>query len=230
MSRFALLLLVALVSCSPGQDAEPELVAIDVLLDPEPSMAAFSVAANERLRENHPAGFELGAGHAPHITVLQRFVRADELGEVAAAVEEVTRRLDATGLELTATGYYYRPHEALGLAGITVTPTPELLAFQAEIIAAVQPFSAEDGTGEAFVQNPDGIPISQSTVDNMKAFVPKSSGRNYDPHITLGLAEPAFLDSLLGQPFTPISFAPESVSIYQLGDLGTAQRKLWPRD
>ena len=204
MSRFALVLLATLVSCSPGQNGEPELVAIDVLLDPEPSMAGFSVAANERLRENYPAGFALGAGHAPHITVLQRFVRADELGEVAAAVEEVTRRLDATRLDLTATGYYYHPHEALGLAGITVAPTPELLAFQAEIIVAVQPFSVEDGTGAAFVQNPDGIPISPSTVDNMNAFVPRSTGRNYDPHITLGLAEPPFLDSLLAEPFAPI--------------------------
>lgn len=230
MRRCALLLFAALVACSSPQEADPELVAIDVLLDPEPSMAAFAVAANDRLRDNFPSGFELGAGHAPHITVLQRFVRADELGEVAAAVEEVTRRLDATRLDLIATGYYYHPHEALGLAGITVAPTSELLAFQAEIIAAVQPFSVEDGTSAAFVQNPDGIPISPSTVGNMNAFVPRSTGRNYDPHITLGLAEPPFLDSLLAEPFPPIPFTAVSVSIYQLGDLGTAQRKLWPGD
>lgn len=229
MKRCALLLLLSLAACSTGQDAESDLVAIDVLLDPEPSMAAFAVAANARLRENFPAGFALGADHAPHVTVLQRFVRADDLGEVAAAVEEVIRRLDTAGLQLTATGFYFHPHETLGLAGITVAPTPGLLEFQAAIIAAVQPFSVPDGTGAAFVQNPDGVPISQSTVDNMNAFVSKSSGQNYDPHITVGLAEPAFLDSLVGEPFTPIPFTPGSVSIYQLGDLGTARMKLWPQ-
>lgn len=229
MKRCALLLLLSLAACSTGQDAESDLVAIDVLLDPEPSMAAFAVAANARLRENFPAGFALGADHAPHVTVLQRFVRADDLGEVAAAVEEVIRRLDTAGLQLTATGFYFHPHETLGLAGITVAPTPGLLEFQAAIIAAVQPFSVPDGTGAAFVQNPDGVPISQSTVDNMNAFVSKSSGQNYDPHITVGLAEPAFLDSLVGEPFTPIPFTPGSVSIYQLGNLGTARMKLWPQ-
>lgn len=230
MKRFVLFLLCALAACSTGRDAESDLVAIDVLLDPEPSMAAFAVAANERIRGNFPAGFTLGARNAPHITVLQRFVRADDLIEVAAAVEEVIQRWDTAGLQLTATGFYFHPHEALGLAGITVAPTPALLEFQAAIIAAVQPFSVPDGTGAAFVQNPDGVPISQSTVENMNAFVSESSGQNYDPHITLGLAEPAFLDSLVAEPFTPIPFTPVSVSIYQLGDLGTARKKLWPRD
>ena len=57
MKRFVLFLLCALAACSTGRDAESDLVAIDVLLDPEPSMAAFAVAANERLRGNFPAGF-----------------------------------------------------------------------------------------------------------------------------------------------------------------------------
>lgn len=230
MRRCALLLSTALVACSPGRDAEPELMAIDVLLDPEPSMVSVAIVANTRLRENFPAGFALGTNHAPHITVLQRFVRAEDMDEVSAAVEKVIRRSDISSLELTATRYYYQPHEAVGLAGITVAPTPELLAFQAEIIAAVQPFSVPNGTGAAFVQNPNGAEISQSTVDNMNAFVAKSSGRSYDPHITIGLAEPAFLDGLLEEPFTPIPFTPSSVSIYQLGDLGTARKKLWPND
>ena len=230
MKRYALLLCFALAACSTGQDAKPDLVAIDVLLNPDPSMVTVAVGVNTRLRGNYPAGFALGADHAPHITVLQRFVRVEDLAQVSEAVEEVTRRMGPTGLQLTATGLYYNPHEALGLAGITVSPTPELLDFQAEIIAAVQPFSVEDGTGAAFVQNPDGIPISQSTVDNMNAFVPKSSGQNYDPHITIGLAEPDFLESILEEPFAPIRFTPMSVSVYQLGDLGTARKKLWPQE
>jgi 2'-5' RNA ligase len=230
MKRYGLLVCLALGACSTGQDSEPDLVAIDVLLNPDPSMVNVVVGVNTRLRGNYPAGFALGADHAPHITVLQRFVRVEDLAQVSEAVEEVTRRMDPTGLQLTATGFYYNLHEALGLAGITVAPTPELLDFQAEIIAAVQPFSVRDGTGAAFVQNPNGIPISQSTVDNMNAFVPKSSGQNYDPHITIGLAEPDFLQSILEEPFAPIRFTPNSVSVYQLGDLGTARKKLWPQE
>ena len=228
MMRRELLLVLIFSACSTDRDVEPSLIAIDVLLDPDSTMLDKAVEANTRLRGNTPGGFALGMDHVPHITVLQRFVRAEDLAKVSAAVERVIRSTDPTAQALTATGFYYTPHETLGLAGITVAPTRELLDFQAEIIAAVEPFSVENGTGAAFVQRPDGVAISQSTIDNMNAFVPNSSGRNYDPHITIGLATPAFIDSLLAEPFVPLRFKPVTVSIYQLGDLGTAQKKLWP--
>lgn len=228
MMRFAIIFALALGACSASQDSQSNLVAIDVLLDPDQEMWDMAVETNLLLRENYPAGFALGTENAPHVTVLQRFVLTDDIEEVIAAVQAVNRRTDPTTFELTATGYYYTPHETLGLAGITVAPTPELLSYQAEIIAAVEPFSVENGTGAAFVQRPDGAVISRSTVDNMNAFVLRSSGENYDPHITLGLADPTFLDSLLEEPFVPVRFKPASVSIYQLGDIGTAQKKLWP--
>jgi hypothetical protein len=154
------------------------------LLDPDQTMLDKATEANARLRGNYPDGYALDVDHAPHITVLQRFVRTADLEKIFAAVASVIRSTQPKPQEMTVTGYYYIPYKNLGLAGITVEPTQELLDFQKKLIAAVQPFTVDNGTGAAFVQRSDGVAISQPTVDYVNAYVPKYSGNNFNPHVT----------------------------------------------
>jgi len=65
------------------------LVAIDVLLEPDRMMVVKANALNDRLRGDYPAGYSLDATHAPHVSTLQRFVRATDLDAVTAAVAKV---------------------------------------------------------------------------------------------------------------------------------------------
>jgi hypothetical protein len=185
--------------------------AIDVLLDPDHVMVEKASAANALLRANYPAGFALDTDHAPHITVLQRFV---------------FRKVDFATLELEATGYYYLPWHDLGVPGITVAPTPALLDLQQSIIDAVEPFSESVGGPAAFVGAPE-TPTIHATAAYVAAFVPDHSGANYNPHVTVGVGREDFVKGLLAQPFAGFSFRPTSAAIYQLGDLGTAVKKLW---
>ena len=83
------------------------------------------------------------------------------------------------------------------------------------------------GTNAAFVQNADGKEIAAGTSEYVNAFVPDHSGAKYNPHVTIGLAQESFLKELLAKPFYTFTFKSKSVSIYQLGDFGTAQKKLW---
>ncbi|HUL14324.1 MAG TPA: haloacid dehalogenase-like hydrolase [Methylococcaceae bacterium] len=201
--------------------------AIDILLDPDATMIAQANAANARLRENYPAGFALDADHAPHITLLQRFVRSADLEQVKAAVANVFAKTDPTQLKLQATGYYYLPYQNLGVAGITIAPTPALLGLQKKLISAVAPFTVERGTGEAFVPRSDGGPINQPTMDYVATYVPEYSGKKFNPHVTVGLGDEAFVKQLLAEPFKTFTFKARSASLYQLGDFGTAQKQLW---
>jgi hypothetical protein len=57
--------------------------------------------------------------------------------------------------------------------------------------------------------------------------VPKHNGTKYNPHVTIGLAQESFLKELLAKPYDSFTFKSSSVSICQLGDFGTAQKKLW---
>ena len=59
------------------------LIAINVLLNPDAATFEKAQATNARLRENYPDGFALDANHAPHITLLQRFVRTADLRQGA---------------------------------------------------------------------------------------------------------------------------------------------------
>jgi hypothetical protein len=87
----------------------------------------------------------------------------------------------------------------------------------------VTPFSASGGTPAAFV----GADANAPTVAYVETFVPKSSGPNYIPHATAGVAHEAFVKQLKAEPFHAFNFKPDGVGIYQLGNFGTASKQLW---
>lgn len=111
--------------------------------------------------------------------------------------------------------------------GIVIEPTQDLRQLQQRIIDAVAPFALEQGTGDAFAPRPDGEAISQPTVDYVNNFVSSRTGMNYHPHLTVGIGTRDFVDALKAEPFEPFTVRAVSVSLYQLGDYGVAQRKLY---
>ena len=203
------------------------LTAINVLLEPDAPTVFKAQATNARLRENYPDGFALDTNHAPHITILQRFVRTADLDEVAKAVAEVLCTEQLIRLESKATGFFDLAYQNLGLVGIVIEPTQNLRRFQQRIIDAVAPFAVEKGTGKAFAPRPDGRTISQPTVDYVNNFVGPRTGTNYHPHLTVGIGTRDFVNALKAEPFDAFTVRPVSVSLYQVGDYGVAQRKLY---
>ena len=127
------------------------VTAIDVTLTPDEVMIDHAKAANARLRADYPKGFELDATHAPHVTVIQRFVRTADLDKVNAAIAKVLKDENPISWELKTTGYYDIPIGNLGVAGIVIEPTKDLLRLQQKLIDAVAPFTVEKGTDAAFV-------------------------------------------------------------------------------
>jgi 2'-5' RNA ligase len=203
------------------------LIAINVLLDPDAATVAKAQAVNARLREDYPDGFALDANHAPHITILQRFVRTADLDEVANAVAEVLRTEQAIEWESKAIGFYGLADKNLALVGIVIEPTQDLRRLQERIIDAVAPFAVEQGTGEAFAPRLDGGEIGRPTVDYVNTFVGPRTGMNYNPHLTVGIGTRDFVDTLKTEPFEAFTVRAVSVSLYQVGDYGVAQRKLY---
>jgi hypothetical protein len=207
--------------------ATPDAVtAIDILLLPDATMLQHAQATNDRLLKVYPKGFSLDASHRPHVTMAQRYVRTADLDKVYAAVGKVLASANVTGLKLEAYKYYYIPTGELGLQGIVVKPTPELLKVQQAVIDAVTPFAVKTGTAAAFVPPTDGSVISQQLIEYVEVFVPKHSGQNYMPHVTTGLATKAYLDKMAAEPFATFTFSPAGAAVYHLGNYGTATTKL----
>ena len=202
------------------------VTAIDILLEPDATMLQHSEANNARLLKVFPKGFALDATHRPHITMIQHYVRTADLDQVYAAAGQVLARVNVTSMKLEAFKYYYIPSKEIGLAGIVAKPIPELLKLQEDLIAAVAPFTVETGTSSAFVTTPDDPIIDPFLIEYVSTFVPKASGEHFNPHVTTGVAPREYLDKMLAEPFEPFTFSPAGAAVYQLGQFGTASKKL----
>ena len=203
------------------------VTAIDILLEPDATMLKKAAAANARLRESFPQGFALDETHQPHITCLQRYVRTADLEQVYAAVANVLAGETPSAWKLKAYKYYYIAGQGIGLAGIVIQPSDDLIRYQQKLIDAVAPFTEATGSAAAFVTTKEAPDIGQQTIDYIAAYVPGGSGAKFNPHVTIGVASQDFLNKLLEETFEDFTFSPASASIYQLGDMGTARKKLW---
>jgi len=226
------LCLLLLTACTTTQNVkttgvEQELVtAIDILLEPDVTMLQHAEAVNARLLKVYPKGFALDALHKPHITLLQRYVRTADLDKVYAAAGNVLTGKKITGWKLKAFKYYYLPDKDIGVAGIVIEPTADLLKLQQELIEAVAPFKLKTGTAAAFATTSENADIQPFLIDYVAAFVPKSTGEHFNPHVTIGVAPQDYLKGMLAEPFDAFTFSPASASVYQLGSYGTAMKKL----
>ena len=202
------------------------VIAIDILLEPDDTLLSKAEAVNASLIEVYPQGFSLDASHRPHITLIQRYVRTEDLDKVYAAAGEVLARTKVTDFKLEAVKYEFMPLEDLGLAAITAKPIAELIKLQADLIAAVAPFTVETGDSSAFFTTPDDPIIDPSLIHYVSVFVPEHSGEHFVPHLTIGVAPQTYLEDLLAKPFETFTFSPASAAVYQLGQFGTAAKKL----
>jgi hypothetical protein len=211
---------------APAATGDKGVTAIDILLEPDATMLRHAEANNARLLKVFPKGFALDAEHRPHITLIQRFVRTGDLEKVYAAAHQVLAATNVNAMKLEAFKYYYAPAGAVGVAGICAKPTPEILKLQADIIAAVAPFTVETGPIGAFTAPHDNPTMDTMLIDYISTFVPKMTGANYNPHVSTGVAPKEYLDQMLAEPFDSFTFSPAGAAVYQLGPFGTAAKKL----
>lgn len=216
------ILAFAFFSCTPKNE---NILAIDVLLIPSEEMYAQSLQLNSRINQNNPKSIKLDENHVPHITLLQCFITESDLPKVNDALEGLYKTIEQDSLK--AESLFYSKEKEESFAMISVEKSQQLMKLHERTIELMKPFILKNGSDEAFIQNPDGSPISESTVSYVPKFVDAYSYENFDPHISLGVAQKALLDSLAENVFEPIKFKASSLSVYQLGDHGTAQKLLW---
>jgi hypothetical protein len=73
-----------------------------------------------------------------------------------------------------------------------------------------------------------GRDIQEGLIDYVANFTTVASDKNFNPHVTIGVAPEAYLNVMLAEPFQTFTFSPVSASVYQLGSFGAARRELQP--
>jgi hypothetical protein len=202
--------------------AESDLIAIDVLLQPNQTMLTVAQDWNARLREQMPEGFELDATHTPHVTLLQTYIAADEVDAVLNAISQTAATFELGQLRMEATGLY----NIEGLQGIVIAPSPELLDIQTAVIAAVEPFRRRNGGEDAFVPDPTGTPFNPFLFSYVDTFNPDRTGANYNPHVSTGVGPADWLAAREAEPFESFAFGTTGIAVYRLGNFGTAAARL----
>ena len=205
---------------------ENAVTAVDIALEPDATMIQQATAANTRLLKSFPKGFILDETHHPHISMLQQFVRTDDLDEVFAAANTVLIKEKPATWTLKAFKYYYIPAPPIGLAGIVVEPSEGLHRLQDELIKAVEPYTVKTGTPAAFFSDEGGRDIQEFLISYVANFVRDAAGKRFNPHVTIGVGTEKYLNEMLAEPFPSFTFSPAGASVYQLGAFGTARKEL----
>ena len=207
--------------------AQPDPVtAIDIALEPDATMIQRAHADNARLLKDFPKGYALDATHHAHVTMLQQFVRTADLEKVFAATSKVFASVRPTSWKLKAVRYYYIPESPIGLAGIVIEPTADLLNLQRALVDAMAPFTVKTRTAAAFVSTEEGRDIQQSLIYYVANFVEIAAGEKFNPHVTVGVGTEIYLNKILAEPYDAFTFSPVGASVYQLGAFGTARKEL----
>jgi hypothetical protein len=226
-----------------------ELLAVNVLLEPDAATKVLAAELNAELRREIAGGpgpaFAFDATHLPHVTLLQRYVRRDDLMSVletvGAVVQEEVADAEAEGQSLRAGDLVLRAGDLGGgrlgtapgteVASVEFEPQPGVRALHESVVRAVAPFAMAGGSRAAFFRMSGEPPANSATVAYVEAFLPEHAGENYAPHLTVGVGREDDVRRLArDHPLRGIRVTPIAVAVAQLGDLGTARKILgrWP--
>src|SRR6204780_1969533 len=142
------------------------ITAVDIVLEPGATMIQHAQAANAGLLKNFPKGYPLGDEHAPHISVIGGYFHTESLDEIFAAASKVLNSQKVMSWKLKAFKYYYIPLKEIGLGGILVEPTADMIRLQDQLFEAIGKFMAPGsaGTAAAFRTTPKDPEINQPTI------------------------------------------------------------------
>lgn len=133
---------------------------------------------------------------------------------------------DLKAMKLTAIGLYHIPSGKIGLQGITVKPSANILALQAKVIRAIESFRKSGGGEAAFVPDSTGTPFDPFLFTYVDTFAEKQTGKNFNPHVTTGTGPLEWVEAREGEPFEQFEFGVDKLTVYKLGNFGTAAEPL----
>lgn len=220
--HISFLVVIFMTSCVSKTD---ELIAIDVLLTLPPKVKTQAIEMNQKILSKHPDNFTLDNDHIPHITLLQCYILESDLPKIKNSLQDLYQTIAEDTFQLE--NLQYKTDQEQSFASLGIRKNESLMTLHHEVVERIKPFAKTDGGQEAYIQNPDNSPIDQFTIDYVPKFINEHSFENYNPHISLGVANTALLDSLSSHYLKPSQFQSPTMSIYQLGAFGTAQKILW---
>ena len=186
-----------------------DLLALDIAILPPSDAGERAVRLSAALPKEQSQGLRLDAGHLPHITLTQQFVRRDALDAIFARVDEVLRGQRPIPVNVGGSG------KGASAVWMAVERTPAIFRLHDRLMEGLRDFEQPGGGPDAFLDG-DAREGDVAWVVNYRL---KSSFDSYTPHITLGHA---------GEPprVEPFTFEATTVAACRLGRFCSCRRVL----
>ncbi|WP_170245286.1 2'-5' RNA ligase family protein [Gelidibacter salicanalis] len=223
--KYLIIPFISLTLTHACKQKQEHVIAIDVLLTLPQDVYTQAVELNKSVLQNNPDNFTLDAQHIPHITIMQAYVNESDLPEIEKVLVGLYKTIENETFLVDTLQYNKEKEESFASMGIEKSEA--LMRLHDQVIKVLEPFSVSNGTQESYVQNEDGTPIDDFTIAYVPKFISHHSYENYNPHISLGVADTSVLDSLETHKFHPTNFKAPTLALYHLGNYGTARKLLW---
>ena len=184
-----------------------QLLALDIAVLPPPDVRQRAIELNAALSAQSIQDLQLDDDHPPHVTLMQGFVRAEELHAALDRVNQVVRSLRPLVVDVTGGGH------SGGTLWMEIARTPRLVELHEQLMEALRGYERPGGTRAAFVEGDGRV----GDVMWVTGYRLKSAFHEFTPHITLGHGEQAPV-------IEPFSFEVNTVAACHLGRFCTCQR------
>jgi 2'-5' RNA ligase len=197
----------------------PDTVAVDIVLLPPGPIMDLAISANRTLLAgNQDGGIRLDHENClPHITVAMLPAKRENIPEVVARVDRITRQCSPMTVTIDAVA-----KRRTGMGGIVPVfhiPRVEILQlFHKAVMNAVLPYEAPPVGVGMFVGE-----ASAPSVDCLARFMKAEAYEHYSPHITLGYGD---LPELIPGLDLPLRFEVTRAAVCHLGAHCTCRRVL----
>ena len=183
------------------------LLALNIAILPPVEVAEQAIRLSAALPPEQSEGLQLDATNRPHLTLMQGYVRADELHAVMDRVSQVLRGRKPFPVNVTGGG------KTGSTVSMAIERSPILAELHEELMDALRGYERPGGTRAAFV-DADGRVADVLWVTSYRL---KESFHAFTPHITLGHGRQA-------PAIEPFTFETATIAACQLGRHCTCQR------
>jgi 2'-5' RNA ligase len=186
-----------------------KLLALDVAILPPPEVRQRAIELSAALPSDSDDRLRLDAGHIPHITLTQQFIRVEELEPAYERIDDVLRAEAPMTVQITGGG---KGGHSVWMA---VERTDALAGLHERLMEALRGFERPGGTAAAFYDEDGRV----GDVLWVTSYRLKSSFHHYTPHITLGPGDTP-------PHIAPFSFEATTVAACHLGRFCTCRHAL----
>lgn len=189
-----------------------ERLAFDIVLLPSGSIKEQLVLANKQFcLKNHPISFSAGS-RLPHISLLMGVIKKDDLGAVQAILKRIADKTRSLTLQISR--QYNEPiPTGETVLGFEIKSTDALQSLHELVSRELSAYASYDAKPED-VFDANAEPLTLKWVNGFKE---NSSGKNFWPHITMGIGSNEF-------DFPAEEFVISELAMFHIGTYCTCPR------